>query len=79
MKKINKEDQAKILEISKKYLEIHQNISIVEKKMQNLQDLSSKLIRELEDCRNEEKNLMGDMEKTYGTGKLNPLSFCWEK
>jgi hypothetical protein len=79
MKKINKADQAKILEISKKYLEIHQNISIVEKKMQNLQDLSSKLIRELEDCRNEEKNLMGDMEKTYGTGKLNPLSFCWEK
>jgi len=79
MKKINGVDQAKILKISKKYLEIHQNISIVEKKMQDLQNLSSKLISELEDCRNEENNLMGDMEKTYGTGKLNPLSFCWEK
>jgi hypothetical protein len=79
MKKINRVDQSKILEISKKYLEIHQNISIVEKKMQDLQNLSSKLISELEDCRKEEKNLMGDMEKTYGTGKLNPLSFCWEK
>lgn len=79
MKKISKDNQTKILKISKKYLEIHQNISIIEKKMQDLQNLSSRLINELEDCRKEEKDLMNDMQKTYGVGKFNPLNFCWEK
>lgn len=79
MKKISQEDQKKILSISKRYLEIHQNIGIVEKKMKDLEEISSKLIEELQDCREDEDELMKKMQKKYGSGKFNPLNFCWEK
>ncbi len=78
MTKISNDDRKKILKISKKYLEIHQNIAIVEKKMEDLHNLSAKLLNELDECRSIERSLMCDMEKRYGSGKFNPFDFCWE-
>jgi len=78
MKKLNKKEQNEILNLSKKFIDIHSRIVKVEKEIQFLETESSNLISNLESCRETEKEFCQKMTEKYGTGELDPLSMEWK-
>jgi len=78
MKKLNKKEQNEILNLSKKFIDIHSKIVKVEKEIQFLETESSNLISDLEFCRETEKEFCKKMGGKYGIGELDPLSMEWK-
>jgi hypothetical protein len=78
MKKLNKKEQNEILNLSKKFIDIHSKIVKVEKEIQFLETQSSNLISDLESCREIEKEFCEKMSEKYGIGELDPLSMTWK-
>jgi len=78
MKKLNKKEQNEILNLSKKFIDIHSQIVKVEKEIQFLETESSNLISNLESCRETEKEFCQKMTEKYGMGELDPLSMEWK-
>jgi hypothetical protein len=78
MKKLNKREQSEILDLSKKFIDIHSKIVKIEKEIQLLENESSNLISNLEDCRETEKEFCKKMRERYGEGELDPLTMEWK-
>lgn len=78
MKKLNKKEQDEILNLSKRFIDIHSQIVKVEKEIQFLETQSSNLISDLEFCRETEMGFCKKMAKKYGEGELDPLSMTWK-
>ena len=76
--KLNKKEQNEILNLSKKFIDIHSKIVKVEKEIQFLETESSDLISNLEFCRETEKEFCKKMTEKYGMGELDPLSMEWK-
>jgi hypothetical protein len=77
MRKLNKKEQSEILNLSKKFIEIHSKIVEVEKQIQSLENKSSELISELESCREIEREFCRNMENKYGEGQIDPIEMSW--
>ena len=78
MKRLNKREQNEILNLSKRFIDIHSKIVKVEKEIQFLETQSSNLISDLESCREIEKEFCQKMSEKYGIGELDPLSMTWK-
>lgn len=78
MKRLNKKEQNEILNLSKRFIDIHSKIVKVEKEIQFLETQSSNLISDLESCREIEKKFCEKMSEKYGIGELDPLSMTWK-
>jgi hypothetical protein len=78
MKKLNKKEQNEILNLSKKFIDIHSKIVKVEKEIQFLESESSNLLSDLENCREYEREFSRKMSEKYGSGELDPLSMEWK-
>lgn len=78
MKKLNKKEQNEIINLSKRFIDIHSQIVKVEKEIQFLETQSSNLILDLESCRETEKEFCRKMTEKYGVGELDPLSMTWK-
>jgi hypothetical protein len=78
MKKLNKKEQNEILNLSKKFIDIHSKIVKVEKEIQFLENESSNLLSDLENCRESEMEFCRKMTEKYGYGELDPLSMEWK-
>jgi hypothetical protein len=78
MKKLNKKEQNEIVNLSKRFINIHSQIVEVEKEIQFLENQSSNLLCDLESCREAEKEFCKKMTKKYGIGELDPLSMAWK-
>jgi hypothetical protein len=79
MSQLTNKEKETILKFSKNYIDLHNQIVSVEEEIKKLEDKSSCLIRELEDCRLEEKDFMDSLCKKYGPGQINPMNLCWEE
>ena len=44
-----------------------------------MEDRSSKLIGQLERCREDEGDFISGLEKKYGQGSLDPINLTWQK
>jgi hypothetical protein len=78
MKRLKKKEQNEILNLSKRFIDIHSKIVKVEKEIQFLETQSSNLILDLESCREIEKEFCEKMIEKYGIGELDPLSMTWK-
>ena len=78
MGKLNKKEQNEILNLSKRFIDIHSQIVKVEKEIQFLETQSSNLISDLESCREIEREFCQKMTEKYGNGELDPLSMIWK-
>jgi hypothetical protein len=47
--------------------------------MKSLNQTAESLIKHLEDLRLQEKNFVQNLQKKYGEGNLNPITFTYEK
>jgi len=79
MLRLTKKEQDSVMKFSSKYISVHNEIIKVEKSIKQLEEKSSNLVKELQDCRDEEKKFMESMSEKYGPGVLNPMNLCWEK
>jgi hypothetical protein len=79
MIELNKQEREKILDLSKKFITIHQEIMVVEETIKKMETRSGELINDLEDCRSSEKEFTDDLAKKYGPGKLDPTGLTWIK
>ncbi len=75
---LSQKEKEKIMEISKNFLEIHQEILHVEKSIKEMEEKSADLISKLESCREEEFRLVSTLSDKYGNGSLNPFTLTWE-
>ena len=78
MRKLNKKEQSEILNLSRKFIDVHSKIVEVEKEILSLENQSSNLISELEHCRDLEKEFCRKMTERHGIGELDPLSMTWK-
>ena len=78
MKRLNKKEQNEILNLSKRFIDIHSELVKVEKEIQFLETKSSNLLSDLESCREIEKEFTRKMCKTYGDGELDPIAMTWK-
>lgn len=79
MIQLSKKEQESMLNLSKKFVSIHQEILQVEKTIKEMEDRSAELISQLERCREDENDLVCDLEKKYGCGTLDPINLVWKK
>jgi hypothetical protein len=73
------EEKSEILNLSRDFVEIHQEIIVVEKEIKRLEELSSELIAKLEDCRERECNFTQSLSSRYGDGTLDAINLAWKK
>jgi uncharacterized protein YwgA len=73
------EEKSEILNLSRDFVEIHQEIIVVEKEIKRLEELSSELIAKLEDCRERECNFTQSLSYRYGDGSLDAINLAWKK
>lgn len=78
MRKLNRKEQNEILDLSRKFIEIHSRIVDIEKQIQGLEKESSDLISELELCRESEREFHRKMENKYGEGQIDPIEMSWK-
>jgi hypothetical protein len=73
------EEKAEILNLSKDFVEIHQEMIVVEKEIKRLEELSSELISKLENCRDRECDFTQSLSIKYGEGSLDAVNLAWKK
>lgn len=78
MKKLNKKEQNEILNLSTRFINIHTELVKSEKEINYLEQKSSNLLSELEECREIEKEFCKKMSDRYGEGELDPISMTWK-
>lgn len=79
MIQLTKKEQEGMLNLSKEFVSIHQEILQVEKTIKEMEDRSSELIGQLERCREDEGDFISGLEKKYGQGSLDPINLTWQK
>ncbi len=76
---LNTKEKEKIMEISKNFVGIHQEIMQVEQTIKEMESKSADLVSKLESCREDEFRLVSELTDKYGEGSLNPFTLTWEK
>jgi len=76
---LTKKEQESMLNLSKEFVSIHQEILQVEKTIKEMEDRSCELISQLERCRENESDFICKLEKKYGIGSLDPINLVWKK
>ncbi len=79
MKDLTEQEKERLLRLSKKFIKVHQDIFKIEESIKAMQERSCKLIRDLEKCRDAEKDFIKDLSQKYGNGTLDPLTLTWKK
>jgi hypothetical protein len=79
MGKLTKKEKSEILKLSKKFIQIHQELFTVEESLKNMSKKSECLLGDLEKCRMEEESFIKSLSNKYGEGILDPFSLSWEK
>jgi|688.fasta_scaffold397964_2 ribosomal protein S15P/S13E len=65
--------------LKQEFGQIKDQINLVEEQMKSLNQTAESLIKHLEDLRLQEKNFVQNLQKKYGEGNLNPITFTYEK
>ena len=65
--------------LKQEFGQIKDQINLVEEQMKSLNQTAESLIKHLEDLRLQEKNFVQNLQKKYGQGNLNPITFTYEK
>jgi superfamily II helicase len=76
---LTKKEQESMLNLSKEFVNIHQEILQIERAIQEMEERSSQLISQLERCRENEGDFICELEKKYGIGSLDPINLIWKK
>lgn len=76
---IEKEKMERASTLKKSFADIHQRITLVEKKMKEINEESSLLMEELTNLRKIEHDFIDDLLEKYGPGKLDPFELKWIK
>ena len=79
MKDLTDQEKERLLRLSKKFINVHQEIFKIEESIKVMNDRSFKLISDLEKCRESEKSFIKDLTQKYGNGSLDPLTLTWKK
>jgi hypothetical protein len=79
MKDLTDQEKERLLRLSKKFINVHQEIFKIEESIKIMNDRSFKLISDLEKCRESEKSFIKDLTQKYGNGSLDPLTLTWKK
>jgi len=77
MKNLTNKERGKIINISEKFVDIHQKIIKIEGRINDLKLEASSLIKELESCREVEHLFISTLSDKYGEGILDPLTLNW--
>jgi len=67
------------IKLKQEFGQIKDQINLVEEQMKSLNQTAESLIKHLEDLRLQEKNFVQNLQKKYGEGNLNPITFTYEK
>ena len=76
---LNKEERENMLNLSKDFVGIHNEILSVERTIKDMEERSAELILILEECREAERMFILELEKKYGHGTLDPINLVWKK
>ncbi len=79
MKDLTDQEKERLLRLSKKFINVHQEIFKIEESIKVMNERSFKLISDLEKCRESEKSFIKDLTQKYGNGSLDPLTLTWKK
>ena len=79
MIRLTDEERNDILDLSRDFVSIHQEIVMAEKEMARLAELSNELMSKLEDCRNKEAEFTKSLNSKYGEGTLDAINLAWKK
>jgi hypothetical protein len=79
MKDLTDQEKERLLRLSKKFINVHQEIFKIEESIKIMNERSFKLISDLEKCRDSEKSFIKDLTQKYGNGSLDPLTLTWKK
>ena len=79
MKDLTDQEKERLLRLSKKFINVHQEIFKIEESIKVMNERSFKLISDLEKCRESEKSFIKDLTQKYGNGLLDPLTLTWKK
>ena len=79
MKDLTDQEKERLLRLSKKFINVHQEIFKIEESIKTMNERSFKLISDLEKCRESEKSFIKDLTQKYGNGSLDPLTLTWKK
>ena len=79
MKNLTAEEKNEILDLSRDFVSIHQEIVMVEKEIKRLEELSSDLISKLNNCRERETVFTESLAAKYGEGSLDAINLAWKK
>jgi hypothetical protein len=79
MKDLTDQEKERLLRLSKKFINVHQEIFKIEESIKIMNERSFKLISDLEKCRESEKSFIKDLTQKYGNGSLDPLTLTWKK
>ena len=70
-------EQAKL--ITSDFREVHDEIILIQEKMDELQKTSSFLIEKLNHIRSREEEFVSGLKNKYGSGNLNPFDLTYTK
>lgn len=65
--------------LKQEFGQIKDQINLVEEQMKSLNQKTESLIMHLEDLRLQEQNFVQNLQKKYGEGKFNPITYTYEK
>ena len=75
MKDLTDQEKERLLRLSKKFINVHQEIFKIEESIKIMNERSFKLISDLEKCRESEKSFIKDLTQKYGNGSLDPFPY----
>jgi hypothetical protein len=79
MPNLTKKEKDQLFELSQNFIKIHSEINYVEETIKKMEQKSSELIGDLENCRLRELDFRKSLEKKYGDGCLDVTGLQWKK
>lgn len=79
MVKLTKSEKEEIVSLSSKFVQIHREVTDVEKAIEKMKEKAKNLMDNLEDCRERERVFTQRMLEKYGEGHLDPMNLAWKK
>lgn len=76
---LNENEIQEAKKLIQEFGQIKDQIHLVEEQMSSLNQKAESLINHLEDLRSQEQNFVESLQKKYGEGKLNPITFTYEQ
>lgn len=77
-KRITREEESRANKIKGEFIEVHDQISEIQKEMDLLNERSKFLIGRLETLREDESKFILSLEEKYGQGTLDPFKMIYK-